>query len=424
MDEKDILSAIEEGTKTMKADFQKAREEDQKGFDTKVEAILKNLEIKSAKEMQKEISELAEKRAKEASEKLIETASKEMQKNFDEFAAKYKAGSKSENQIKSFRHGMAETLKENHEVIKSLSGSDNKVFQLKDMGFEDFTGYGTFTRDVKNQVIPTKEEAFHMRQILGAGSTTGDTLYYPKATGKTGDGPAPWDYDKADVTDTAAKPDFEMTFDNVTAPVRWIAGILRIPKQMLDDLSWLTSYLTMYAPLELLKAEDQQLLNGTGVGLQISGINTNATAYSTNDATYTGIERIIDAAFAQMATTNQDTPTDVLLNPVDVVKIILNKSAGSGEFNLPPGSVGVVNGRLQIAGLNVQKTNKIAADNFLVGDFARGASLVTRQAPQMRMFEQDRDNVQKNMVTFRIEERIALPIFYDDAFVKGTLFGT
>lgn len=430
MDEKDIIAAIEEGTQTLKTKFEKAREEDQKGFDAKVEQVLKNLGIQSGKEAQekaqKELSTLAEEKAKKAAEDHVVEAKKEMQKNFDEFAAKYKNANQENGKVKSFRKGMADALKENHEAIKSLSGSDMKVIQLKDMGFEDFNGYGTFTQDIRNQVIPNKEEAFHMRQILGSGTTTGDTVYYPKALGKDSGsaGPAPWDYNKTNVSATVAKPDFEMTFGNVSAPVKWIAGILRIPKQMLDDLAWMTSYLTTYAPIELLKAEDAQLISGNGIGLNISGIQTNATAYSASNASYTGIERIIDAAFAQMATSNQDTPTDVLLNPIDIVGIILNKAVTSGEYNLPPGSVGVVNGRLQIAGLNVQKTNKIDPNDFLVGDFARGANLVTRQAPQMRMFEQDRDNVQKNMITFRIEERIALPIFYDEAFVKGVLSGT
>ena len=424
MDHKEILSAIEDGTKTLKNNFEAARAEDQKAFDGKVEAILKNLSIMSLEDAKKELSEIAEKQSKDAASLHVEEAKKEMQKNFDAFAAKYKNSNPDENRVKSLRKGMADALKENHESLKGLSGSDMRVMQLKDMGFEDFNGYATFTQDIKNQVIPVKEEAFHLRQILGSGTTTGDTVYYPKALGKTGPGPAAWDYDKAIIVNTVAKPDFEMTFDNVSAPVKWIAGILRIPKQMLDDLSWLTSYLTTYAPIELLKAEDNQILNGDGLGNNLSGIILNATPYTSSSGTYTGIERIIDAAFAQMAGTNQDTPTNVLLNPVDIVSIILNKAATSGEYNLPPGSVGIVNGVLSVAGLTVNKTNKVAPNSFLLGDFARGANLVTRQAPQMRMFEQDRDNVQKNMVTFRIEERIALPIFYDEAFVKGVLSGT
>ncbi len=411
MDHKEIVSAIEEGTKTLKADFAAKRAEDQKAFDAKVNAAIEALKKESLVGMQ----------TKEQVDAAIDATAKKMQGNFDEFATKYKQKGDGSREQKSFRQALANTIKDNHEGIKGVSGSEVKLLSLKDMGFEDFSGYGTFTRDVQNRVIPTKEEAFHMRQILGSGSTSGDTVYYPKAKGKTGTGPGVWDYDKTEIEDTTSKPSFQFDFESVSAQVKWIAGILRVPKQMLDDLPWLMSYISTNAPLELLKAEDAQLINGNGVGNNISGINTNAASYVTSNAAYAGIDRIIDAAYGQMAVANQDTPTDVLLSPRDVVSIILNKASGSGEFNLPNGVVGVVNGQLQIAGLNVQKTNKITAGNFLVGDFQRGANLVTRQAPQLRVFEQDKDNVEKNMITFRIEERIALPIFYDEAFVKGTL---
>jgi len=115
-------------------------------------------------------------------------------------------------------------------------------------------------------------------------------------------------------------------------------------------------------------------------------------------------------------------PTNVLLNPRDIVAIMLNKAAGgSGTYDLPEGAVGIVGGRLQIGGLTVNKTNKITQGNFLVGDFVRGAALVTRSAMQLRFFEQNKDNVEKNMMTIRIEERIALPKFYEDAFIYGAL---
>lgn len=413
METKEIVDAIEDGLKITRQKFADERVADQKAFDAKVEKVIEDLKATSAKDAM----------TKEQVEAQVKSAKDELQKNFNEFAAKHKHGGGPADK-KSFRKGLSDAIKENIEGLKEVGGSTQKLIQLKDMGFEDFNGYGIFTRDVKNEVIPMKDEAFHMRQILGSGSTSGDTVYFPKAISKTGAGPDVWDYDHAVVEDTAAKPGFEFTFDNVTAPVKWIAGILRVPKQMLDDLAWLQSYISTYAPLELLKAEDAQLLNGTGIGNNISGIIPNAEAYVASDVAYTGIERIIDAAFAQMAISNQDAPTDVLLNPKDIVSIILNKAVTSGVYNLPPGAVGVVNGQLQIAGLNVRKTNKMTANNFLVGDFMRGANLITRQAPQLRAFEQDQDNVEKNMITFRIEERIALPIFYDEAFVKGVLSGT
>jgi len=70
--------------------------------------------------------------------------------------------------------------------------------------------------------------------------------------------------------------------------------------------------------------------------------------------------------------------------------------------------------------LNVRKTNKITADSFLLGDFTK-AQIFQRMAPQLRFFEQDQDNVIKNLVTVRIEERIALAILKASAFVKGDL---
>ncbi|AGO48496.1 phage major capsid protein [Cellulophaga phage phi18:2] len=410
MDHKDIVLAIEEGTKTLKKDFDAKRQEDGLAFDKKVNDAIEALKATSLKDMQ----------TKEAVEKAINATKEELQKNFDQFAAKHKNGSKAP-EGKSFRKALHNAIGENIEGMKAIGTNGPMVMSLKDIGFEDFNGYEIFTRDTQNRVIPMKEEAFHMRQILGSGSTMGNEVYYPKAVAKTGTGPNTWDYDKTAIEDTVDKPNFGFTFDNVSAKVKWIAGILRIPKEMLSDLAWMQSYISTWAPIELLKAEDAQLLNGDGIGNNISGIIPNASSYVASNSAYTGIERIIDAAYAQMAVNNQDTPTDVLLSPRDVVSIILNKASGSGEFNLPNGVVGVVNGQLQIAGLSVQKTNKITQGNFLVGDFQRGAALVNREAPTLRAFEQDVDNVSKNMITFRIEERIALPIFYDEAFVKGTL---
>ena len=219
IEHKEIVDAIEESTKTLKRNFETQRELDQKSFDQKIEKVISDLKETDLKDFQ----------TKAQIEEFVKLKEAGLQKNFDEFAAK------------SFRKGLHDALAENHQELKSLSGSDSKIIQLKDMGFEDFNGYDIFTRDVQSRVIPTKEEAFHMRQILGSGATSGDTVYYPKATGKTGSGPDAWDYDKAVVANTVAKSDFEMTFDNVTAPVKWIAGILRIPKQMLDDLAWMQS---------------------------------------------------------------------------------------------------------------------------------------------------------------------------------------
>lgn len=407
MDQKELLSAIEEQVKVAKEKW--AKEVDSKGqeFEGKLQKAIDKL-VEDSKNFDTKNTEK------------FEAFKKSVEKDFDDLALKMTEKNQEAKQV-SFKDAIAKGLEANIGEIKgNARDRRSTVIDLKSMGFENFPNYTTFVQDVRNQVIPTMEEAFHVRQILSAGTTTGSTLYYPKATGKTGTGPGPWDYDRATVASTTAKPAFAMNFERVTAPVEWIAGILTLPIEMLEDLSWLTSYLATYAPIELLKEEDDQILNGDGTGNTLNGLINTADAYS---GSYTvGIERIIDAAYGQLGESNFDMPTNVLLHPRDIVAIILNKaSGGSGTYDLPEGTVGVVGGRLQIGGLTVNKTNKITQGDFLVGDFVRGAALVTRSAMQLRFFDQNKDNVEKNMMTVRIEERVALPKFYEDAFIYGSL---
>lgn len=407
MDQKDLLAAIEEKVEVAKKNW--ASEVEKKGseFESKLE--------KAIAKLQEESKDFDSKNGAK-----FEDFKKAIEKDFDSLSATLTDKAKDNSNQISFKDAVTKGVGNQLDEIKGNARARREtIIDLKSMGFENFTNYDTFTQDIRNTVIPTKEEAFHVRQILSSGTTTGATLYYPKATGKTGAGPAGWDYNKTTVASTVVKPAFAMNFERMSAPVEWIAGILTLPIEMLEDLSWLTSYLATYAPIELLKEEDDQILNGDGTGNTLNGLINTADAYS---GTYgVGIERIIDAAYGQLGESNFDMPTNVLLNPRDIVAIMLNKASTSGEYNLPEGAVGIVGGRLKIGGLTVNKTNKISQGNFLVGDFIRGAALVTRSAMQLRFFDQNKDNVEKNMMTIRIEERVALPKFYEDAFIYGAL---
>lgn len=407
MDQKELLSAIEDKVETAKSKWQE--EVDKKGseFERKLEKAIEKL-VEESKGFDQKNSEK------------FEEFKKSIEKDFDELASTMTEKGNDKKEL-TFRESLVKAVKEEGASLKEAYAKGvQHTLELKEMGFDNVTNYGTLTQEVNSGLIQKPEDGFHVRDILSRGTTSANTIHYPRALGKTGTGPAVWDYDRATIENTAAKPEFEFTFDSITANVKWLAGILRLPVEMLEDLPWMTSYLAANAPNELLKAEDNQLLNGNGTGTNFNGIINTAVAY---DGTYTvGIERIIDAAYGQLGQANYDSPTDILLNPRDIVKIILNKSTG-GDYNLPEGTVGVVGGALQVGGLRVNKTNQIAVGNFLVGDFRRGAQLVVRSAPQLRFFEQDRDNAIKNMVTVRVEERVALAKFFPEAFVYATLAG-
>lgn len=56
---------------------------------------------------------------------------------------------------------------------------------------------------------------------------------------------------------------------------------------------------------------------------------------------------------------------------------------------------------------------------FAVGAFRQATNLFDREAITVKWFEQDRDNVVKNLVTVRIEERIAVATQRPEGIVTG-----
>jgi hypothetical protein len=94
----------------------------------------------------------------------------------------------------------------------------------------------------------------------------------------------------------------------------------------------------------------------------------------------------------------------------------------TNDYTLPGlGSVNSVNGQLFVAGIPVFRSTAMSDSNYIVGDWAKGAQLFIRENPIVRFFEEDGTNVRENKITVRVEGRVALPIYYTDAFVTGSL---
>lgn len=97
---------------------------------------------------------------------------------------------------------------------------------------------------------------------------------------------------------------------------------------------------------------------------------------------------------------------------------MINKATGSGEYDYPMSMVQTPDGLLRIGGVPIMWSNIFDDNEGVVGDFARGTAIFQRQGMNIRYFEENKDNVEKNIITIRLEGRIALPIYYPDAFKK------
>lgn len=355
----------------------------------------------------------------EEAKKAADDLKEEMQKQFNEFQANEKIKNEKKAGTKSFYDLIGDALKEKADALKAEkeksagSGGEVKIRIKADEDFSMSNFAGTTYADTTTERRGLYQNPFApiwLRTLLPNATTQSGIIYYPQYTGD-GDGAAGvWD-GSGDIADLTAKPGVNFDLDSVTKEVAWIAGITRVKREMLDDIAWLRSFITQQLTVGrrgLFVAENTQILDT---------LDTNSTPY---DGSLTLlIEQIYEAAFGQM-TDNYMNANLIVMNSRDLVKeVILNKATTSGLYNLPEGTLATVNGRLTIGGIPVVglPSASVAAGEAYVVDTAQ-TQFVSRMNPEVRFFEQDRDNVIKNLVTVRAEERIATLVFDTNAVIK------
>ena len=386
---KEIQDALEGKLEVVKKEWASEREKDAKGFDSKVVKAMEDLKGEFSKQL----------------DTVKETHQKELDKALIDVEEKFKS---KESKPVSWGQAFQKSMKESVQDIATAAKSGKAgIVELKDFNYSDFSGYEPFVTDYR-QVIPLKYESFHYRNILPQGSMSGEFVKYPRHNSTTG-AAAEWAYNG---DSTTSKPEIAPQIGTYQADAVWVAALLKaIPIAMLEDLTWLSSYLNNVGQRELLKAEDLLLQNG---GTDITGILDVAQIYD-GDKTVL-IEKIIDAAFRQVKNALH-TANGVVLPNADYTSILINKASGSGEYDLP-GVVGVrPDGVLTILGMPVFSNSYLSTGQGIVGDWTT-SQFIVRSAPRFRMFEQNGTDAEKNQVMMRIEERVALAHFYTNSYVR------
>jgi HK97 family phage major capsid protein len=344
----------------------------------------------------------------------LATLKSEMQAQFDSLATEQKKGTPAEPV--SFKSELATNMNEAKEGFEKMlrEGKGSRVdFELKAVG--DMTFANNFaTADssvtfVKPGIIELPKRKLHIRELLQVGGM-GNKSNFDFVKEIVGEG-AP-----ASIGEGATKPQFDLDLQESSVKAEWIAGWLRISRNMLDDVEGMTTFLGSRLPELLLRAEDNQLLNGTGTSPQLKGLMTAGNFTAASSAATVDVEQIIQA-ISQLESADREA-NGILMNPADYYNIMLTKSSGSGEYDLPYSLVQIVNGQLIIAGVPVYKSTAIAVDTVLVGDWTMGANLIFREPAKLQFFYEDGTNVRENKVTVRIEERVAFPVYGNDYFVK------
>jgi HK97 family phage major capsid protein len=352
---------------------------------------------------------------KEKREKLQETV--------DEHASKIARMSKGLDQpggrAKTFSASLQEKF-ESSEAFKALKeGRTNKA----SIDIAPFTEKAVMTQgaDLTGEVIaPDRvpgvvadpDRPTHVRQFIATGQTTSNTIRYIEETGFANNA--------APVAEGTDKPESDIDLEAKDAPVRLVAHTMRVSKQMLDDISYLASYLGQRARYGIRLEEDSQILYGDGTGENLTGLDQSADSafdntalgnqFPGNDASDTATE--IDVLrYAILQARLAEYPVDVvMLNPADMAALDSLKDADGRYLDA-----------MERLGVTFVENTAVTADDFFVGSFSTGGNvqLFDRMQTTLEVFEQDRDNVLKNLITFRAEERLALPIYRPEGIVHG-----
>lgn len=268
------------------------------------------------------------------------------------------------------------------------------------------TGAGIIA-DRQPGVLMIPQRPLAIRDLVAPGRTNSNLITYMKETLFTNNA--------APVAEGARKPESTMTLAQSTAPVVKLAHFMKASTEILDDFPALQSLINERLTYGLKLVEDNQLLNGSGVGNNLNGIYTQATAYAA-PLTVAGETRIDRLRLALLQSELALLPSDgIVLHPSDWAAIeLLKDSTGQYLIGNPQGSLAPNLWRRPVV-----ETQAMALGKFLVGAFRTAAQIFDRTTASMSVATENEDDFVNNLVTMLIEERLALVVSRPQAFIKG-----
>ncbi|MGI3474732.1 phage major capsid protein [Providencia stuartii] len=255
--------------------------------------------------------------------------------------------------------------------------------------------------------VAPKQRLF-IRDLIASGKTTSPAIFWVQQTGFTNAATV--------VPENTTKPYSDIQFATKITPVTTIAHMFKASKQILDDFAQLQSLVDAEMRYGLKFVEEQEILFGDGSGAHLHGIIPQASKFKAEFEVdkQNGIDDLRLAMLqAQLA---RFPATGHVLHFIDWAKIeLLKDSLGRYILANPSALTGPT-----LWGLPVVVTETAAfKGKFLTGAFNAGAQLFDREETNVVISTENADDFEKNMISIRCEERLALAVKRPEAFVYG-----
>jgi len=215
--------------------------------------------------------------------------------------------------------------------------------------------------------------------------------------------------------------DFDLVVNSESVKKR--TAFIKVSEEMVGDIDFMRSEINNELMRELLKDVENQVYQGDGMGNNLNGIRTVATAFA--GGTFAGtIDNanavdVLTVAADQIAIAEQPMPNYILMHPSDITALKMVKVSATDKRYVE--RLALVAGNLSLDGMPIIGTTLVTAGEYLIGAF--DLSTVYDKGEMSIELGRDSDDFTKNLVTVLAEWRGLCIVKNNDrtAFVKGVI---
>lgn len=327
--------------------------------------------------------------------------------------------------IKSLNDQVLEVAQKHDKPVEEIEAKAFGSLVLESDGIKSFLNGSTNKgrTEIKNTILNSGNTVSRHDQLAGVvpgafrqltvmptvmqGAASSNIIYYSRELS--------WTNAAAATAEGNAKPESALTFEEVNTSIKTIPTFIRVSKQALDDSTFLASYI------------DRRLRHGVNNAVEDYIINDGTDGWIANGTAVSPLETTDIYGLAskmKYSVIGADyEPSFFYMNPADWATAETSRRAsGDNAFVAASGAVSYVNNGLtpMLWGLPVVLSNNIPAGTVVCK--SQDADMyASREGTVVEMFEQDSDNVTKNLVTVRAETRGAELVMTPAAIVTGDI---
>jgi HK97 family phage major capsid protein len=386
---KEFQSALELKLKEQKEALASENAKATKEFSDKVSELNENLQ-KSNKTLGETVDELAKVKA---------AYGKISAKSEEKVTSTYGA------MISEIKSGIADAIASNHELIVKEAGRQggrdfSHNIELKAVGTmtlaNNLTG-SAYISYLDNSFMRSFVNP-HLRSLINVVPVQGGSVTFPRAKTPVGEGSF------GRQTENTDKAQLDYDLEMINNPLTYLAGWVKVSRQMLDDLFFLQSYLQNSLIEDFQQRENVEILNAIAASAT-AGVSSGANT----------AEKFIDYV-AQLQSLNWTAGISLITH---AGWASLMKTKGT-DYSLPGGVSIDANGIVRIAGVPVVPHSQVTTGKMYIIDLSKYA-IAQQSGLNVSSTPYNGVDFQQNLVTFRCEARTALLQYQPTAAIYGNI---